>query len=128
MIILDENIPESQRQILERRRIRCYQIGVNLGTKGLQDEAVPSLLVRARHPTFFTRDQGFYEPRVCHARYCVVCLVVGRDEVAAFVQRLLRHPHFDSHVKRLGTVVRVSSAGIRLWRLRQESELVVAWA
>ncbi len=102
MIVLDENIPESQRQLLARRRIRCHQIGVDFGEKGIQDDAIPSRLGAARRPTFFTRDRRFYAREVRHPRYCIVVLAVGRDEVAAFVQRPLRHPAFDARAKRLG--------------------------
>ena len=128
MIILDENIPESQRKILESRRIRCHQIGVNFASKGVQDDAIPALLVAAREPTFFTRDQGFYAREFRHAAYCLVWLAVGRDEVAGFVQRLLRHTSFDTHRKRLGSVLRVSSTGIRAWMPRAEAEEIVAWS
>lgn len=127
MIVLDENIPESQRQLLARRRIRCHQIGVDFAEKGIQDDAIPSRLIAARRPTFFTRDLRFYAREARHSRYCIVILAVGRDEVAAFVQRFLRHPALDTQARRLGSVVRVSSAGIRVWRLRVEREELLVW-
>ena len=61
--ILDENIPKPQRELLEARRLAVRQIGVNIGRKGLLDEAIIPLLLRLRHPTFFSRDSDFYRAR-----------------------------------------------------------------
>ncbi|HEX4952021.1 MAG TPA: hypothetical protein VF017_01320 [Thermoanaerobaculia bacterium] len=127
MIVLDENIPEGQRQLLARHRIRCSQIGVDLGQKGMQDDAIPALLMRLHRPTFFTRDQGFYRRELRHSRYCIVCLDTGREEVATFVQRLLKHPTFDTHGERLGAVLRLSSSGIRAWMPGAEREVSLVW-
>jgi len=45
MNILDENINESQRQLLRSWRIRVRQIGVDVSHKGIQDdEIIPFLL------------------------------------------------------------------------------------
>lgn len=46
MIILDENFPESQRQLLRGWRIHIRQIGYEVGRKGMQDEEeiIPFLL------------------------------------------------------------------------------------
>jgi hypothetical protein len=98
--ILDENIPASQRQILRS----------------------------LRRPTFFTRDLGFCERGLCHARYCLACMVVGKNETTAFVRRFLRHPEFDTQAKRMGTVIRVSRGGLRVWRLHAEQEVVLPWS
>ena len=44
MIILDENIPESQRAVLRSRRIALRQIGQDIGRKGMKDnEVIPVL-------------------------------------------------------------------------------------
>ncbi len=91
MNILDENIPESQRQLLRSKHVQVRQIGVDISRKGIKDDEIIPLLLTRRHPTFFTRDLGFYVCRFCHARYCLVCLDVGCYDVAAFVRRILRH-------------------------------------
>ncbi|MCP4698050.1 MAG: hypothetical protein GY862_14530 [Gammaproteobacteria bacterium] len=127
MNILDENILESQRQILQNRRIRVYQIGHDISRKGIQDDEIIPFLCTQRRSVFFTRDLGFYNRRLCHARYCLVCLAVSRYETAAFIRRLLCHPEINTQVKRMGTVVRVSRAGLHLWRLYAEHELFVLW-
>ena len=59
MNILDENIPESQRQLLRSWRIRTQQIGHELGRRGMKDEEIIPLLHQLRRPTFFTRDLDF---------------------------------------------------------------------
>lgn len=127
MILLDENILESQRELLHRRRIRAQQIGVDVARKGFDDEEIVSLLVHGRRPTFFTRDLGFFQRELCHRRYCIVCLAVHREEVAYVVRRLLRRPELDTAAKRLGSVLRVSSAGIRVWRLHADAETFLSW-
>ena len=106
MNLLDENIPKSQRQLLETWRQRVYQIGVNVGRRGMQDDEIIPLLLRVRRPTFFTRDGDFYSRKLCHAKYGLVYLAVEKYEVAAFVRRLLRHPEFDTQAKRMGSVIR----------------------
>lgn len=69
MNILDENTPKDQRELLERGRIHIRQIGFNVGRRGMkdEDEIIPFLLKQNR-PTFFTRDDDFYKPRLCHAK------------------------------------------------------------
>ena len=85
MNILDENILESQRQILHSQRVPIRQIGYDVGRKGMKDDEIIPFLRSPRRPTFFTRD-------LCHARYClvcmaVICMAVRRNKAAAFVRR-----------------------------------------
>jgi hypothetical protein len=44
MILLDENINEDQRKLLEAWGIKVKQIGVEVKTKGVSDEEIISLL------------------------------------------------------------------------------------
>lgn len=127
MIILDENFPESQRQLLKTWRIPVRQIGVEISRKGIQDDEIIPLLLGLRRPTFFTLDDDFYSRRLCHLRYCLVCVDVAQYEAAAFVRRFVRHPDFDTEAERLGAVVRLSRAGIFLWRLHVEEETRLDW-
>jgi hypothetical protein len=125
MNVLDENIPEDQRQLLRSWRIRAYQIGREIGRQGLKDEQqIIPLLLKLRRPTFFTRDLGFFGPEFCHAKYCLVCLAIEADEAASFVRRVLRHSSFDTQVKRIGRVLQVGQMGIRVLQLRGEEETV----
>ncbi len=127
MNILDENILNDQRQLLKSRRIAVHQIGDDIGRKGMQDEEIIPLLHQLNRPTFFTRDRDFYERHLCHSRYCIVYLDVGKYEVANFVSRLLRHRQFDTQVKRMGTVIRVFHGGITVWNLHAEKENRFEW-
>jgi hypothetical protein len=70
--VLDENIIESQRQLLRNWRIPVRQIGFELGRKGMADEEIIPFLLTLRRPTLFTRDLGLYDRQHCHARYSVV--------------------------------------------------------
>lgn len=127
MNILDENIPESQRQLLRSWRIHVRQIGADIVQQGMKDENIISLLYRLRKPTFFTRDLDFYGRRLCHNSYCLVCLSIGQYEVASFIRRFLKHPVFSTEAKRMGVVVRVGHTGMRIWRLHAEQEEKVEW-
>lgn len=66
MIIIDENFPESQRQLLLSRRINIRQIGIEVGRKGLQDDEIIPLLLKYKNPTFFSLDSDFYDRKICH--------------------------------------------------------------
>ncbi len=99
MNILDENAPEDQRSLLQSWRIPIHQVGFDVGRKGMQDEEIIRFLHQLRDATSFTRDPGFYDRRLCHSGYCLVCLAVGKDEVAVFVRRVLHHPELDTKAK-----------------------------
>jgi len=118
MNILDENIPEDQRSQLLTWGVSVHQVGFDVGRKGMKDEEIIPFLHSLRDPSFFTRDLGFYERKLLHSRYCLVCLAIEKDEVAIFVRRVLSHAEFDTKAKRMGTVIRVSHSGFSLWRLK----------
>ncbi|MBI1815357.1 MAG: hypothetical protein HYR72_10295 [Deltaproteobacteria bacterium] len=126
MIVLDENIPENQRQLLRSWRVRVQQIGHDLGHQGLADDAIVSLLRRLGSATFFTRDLRFCQTARCHPRYCLVCLAVEQYEAATFIRRMLRHRRLNTRRRRMGTVVRVTHTGLRVWR-RSGDEEVLSW-
>jgi hypothetical protein len=128
LIILDENILDGQRLLLEEWRLAARQIGLDLGRKGLKDEEIVVLLRQQHNPTFFTRDAGFYHPDLRHRSYCLVVMSVGQNEVATFIRRFLRHGDFDTQAKRMGRVIRVSHAGLALWLLRAQTETHTAWS
>lgn len=56
MNILDENIPDSQLQLLRSWRIRVRRIGHGVGRQGMKHEEIIPLLHRLGAVTFFTRD------------------------------------------------------------------------
>lgn len=127
MIVLDEDIPKSQRQLLERWRFRPKQIGAHIGRRGLKDDALIALLLRQRRATFFTRDAGFYDRTLCHPRYALTYLAVDKYEAAVFVRRVLRHKSLNTALKRMGSVLRVSRAGVSVWRPHATREIRLEW-
>jgi len=128
MILLDENIPEDQCQLLRKWRFRIRQIGQGVGRQGMKDEErIVPLLHKLDRPTFFTRDLGFFDLDRCHDGYCLVCLNVSQKDVARFVRRFLRHPSFDTKAKRMGAVIRVNPTGLTVWRLNARKTDHVPW-
>ena len=127
MLVLDENLPASQRQLLLKWRIHFRMIGVDVAARGTDDEILISAFHHLPQPTFFSLDNDFYRRDWVHASYCLVWLDVRRRDAAVFIRRFLRHPSFDTQNKRMGNVVRVHSHGITFWRGRQRAPDSVAW-
>jgi hypothetical protein len=120
MIIIDENFPESQRQLLLSWRINIRQIGIEVGREGLQDDEIISLLIKYKNPTFFSLDLDFYNRKLCHTKYCLAFLDLGQYESAIFMRRFLRNKNFDSQKKRMGKVIKVSHSGLLVWNINAE--------
>ena len=127
MIVLDENIPESQRERLLGQRLSVAQIGLDIGRQGMQDDEVIRLLCELRRPTFFTLDSDFYRRVLCHDRYCLVYLEADEDDVADFVRRVLRLREFNTQAKRVGAVIRASVSAYSYWRKRAQSQFRRTW-
>jgi hypothetical protein len=125
--ILDENIIDSQRRLLNSWRIPVRQIGYEIGQKGMKDREIIPFLHQLNQPTFFTRDDDFYERRLCHAGYCLVYLDVRKEEAAVFVRRVLRLTAFKTKAKRMGKVIRASHVGLALWKLNAGKEEYLDW-
>jgi hypothetical protein len=98
-----------------------------MGHGGMKDRELVSFLQQLRRPTFFTRDNDFFKPQICHAKYCLVYLDVEKYEAAFFVRRLLKHFEFNTQAKRVGNVIRVSQAGLACWRLHVRDEIHFKW-
>lgn len=127
MNILDENIIDNQRRQLKSWRVSVRQIGYEVGRKGMKDREIIPFLHQLSQPTFFTRDDGFYERKLCHTGYCLVYLDVRKEEVATFVRRVLRHRAFKTKAKRMGKVIRASHIGLSVWTLHAEKEVRFDW-
>ncbi|PJH74795.1 MAG: hypothetical protein CO064_10080 [Anaerolineae bacterium CG_4_9_14_0_8_um_filter_58_9] len=127
MNILDENVLESQRQLLMKWGVSIHQIGQDVGRKGMDDEEIIPFLLTLRQPTFFTQDSDFFKRSLCHSRYGLIHLDVDEMEAATFIRRLLRHREFDTYAKRMGVVIRASHMGLSVWRLHVEQEEHFAW-
>jgi len=112
VIVLDENVFESQRLQLRSWRVHLCQIGHDLGRKGMQDDEIVTLLRTLRRPSFFSRDRDFFKKTLCNGHYCLAYLDVGPLDVAKFVRRMLRHPGFKTWSQRQGCVARITARGI----------------
>ena len=127
MNLLDENVPESETELLRGWGVRARQIGQGVGHLGIQDPEILTLLHSLRRVTLFSLDRDFSGPRLCHPAYCLVYLYVRRQETAIYVRRVLRHPALNTQAKRMGAVVRASGSGLRIWR-RNEAEQALSWS
>jgi hypothetical protein len=126
--ILDEDIGLAQCERLTARRIHFRQIGVGVGRSGMKDrdEIIPLLHTR-RRPTFFTLDEDFYHPTLCHGGYCLVYFDVDPNEVAHYIRRFLRHKAFRTKAQRMGKVVRVRPGRISYWQVGEERAHLIGW-
>jgi uncharacterized protein DUF5615 len=122
MNILDENVPEGQRQQLRQRRIHVRQIGVDAGRKGMNDDEIIPLLLQFDRPTFFTFDRDFYCQSLCHDSYCLVYLDIDEENAAHFIQGLLRNRKLNTKAKRMGLVIRVTVPGINYFMKGHDEE------
>jgi hypothetical protein len=127
MNLLDENIPADEVELLRACRLRVSQIGEDVAAAGISDEDIVPLLHRLKGVTFFTRDGGFYDRTLVHARYCIAVVDVRRNETASFIRRFLRHPKFRRRADRLGHVLRVSHVGVHYWTMPARRQLIEMW-
>lgn len=123
MIIIDENFPDSQRQLLRGWRISFKQVAVEIGRGGMKDDEIIPMLHQLKQVTFFTLDDDFFRPDLRHAGYCLIYLDVSQYESAAFIRRVLHHPEQNTKKKRMGRVIRLSHAGLFIWELHHAEKL-----
>jgi predicted nuclease of predicted toxin-antitoxin system len=128
VILLDHNIPEHQRKLLQRMRLRPQQIGRDVGRPEWQDfDEILRYLHRLKSVTFITRDEDFFRRALCHSRYCIVVVDSSVLHTAREVQRFLRHADFRTKKQRLGKVVQLSSTGVIWWDLGQQFRQRQLW-
>jgi hypothetical protein len=127
MLVIDENLPASQRRLLLKWRIHFRAIGVDIAALGTQDENLIPVLHKLTEPTFLTLDRHFFRANWIHAGYGLAWLDVSDTEAAEFIRRFLRHPEFDTQTKRLGVVARVGADSVRFWRKGQSHLQTVKW-
>jgi hypothetical protein len=126
MNVLDENFPLDQVEQLRNRGVRVRKIGHDIGRAGMRDPEILTLLHATTRPTLFTLDADFASPQLCHPAYGLVFLFVWPRDAADYVRRVLRHPALNTQAKRMGTYVRASYDGVRVWR-RNEGEQAFSW-
>ena len=93
----------------------------------MKDREIVSLLHNQNRPTFFNRDDDFFDRSLCHPGYCLVNTAVEKNEVAVFIRRFLRHPRFNTKAKRMGSVVRISHTGLLIWYLHADKPQRFQW-
>ena len=95
------------------------------------DDRVPQILLTLKQPTFVTIDQGFWNRRWCHPKYCIPYFALRDDQqelLPGLLRALLRQPEFRSRSSRMGRVARVSSASIESWSFQASRMEPIAWA
>ena len=98
-----------------------------LGSKGRMGiEVTNPDLQRGFSPQLDALDADFASPLLCHPGYGLVFLFVRPREAAEYVRRVLRHPQLNTQAKRMGTYVRASYDGVRVWR-RNAAEQAFPW-
>ena len=127
MNILDENIPLDQRDLLNGWGIHCRMVGQDIARPSVGDDNILALLHRLKQPTFFTRDEDFFNRRLCHSAYGLVFLDIAPEESALFVRRVLRHPRFSTAARRLGLILRAHHDGIQFCEKNRPGWQRVGW-
>lgn len=94
---------------MKKWRIRFNQIGYEVGRPEWDDEQeIRRFLHKSNKASFFTRDDDFFQKRLCHANYCLVFIDVPQFETAFYIRKVLRHPKFRTKAQRCGKVIRLS--------------------
>jgi len=75
----------------------------------LLDEEIPRLLLQMRAPTFVTINyRDFCQPRLLHAKYCLVCFRLPQLEahrVPALLRAVLGDERYDTKAERMGKII-----------------------
>jgi hypothetical protein len=124
--VLDELFEDEALQQLREWRVHVDKVGQGFGDAGWGDERL-RVELHGSQKTFHTLDGGFYRPRHRHATYCLVYYEVSFKEAPAFIRRFLRHPAFNTHAKRLGKVVKVTTERIYFWEIGIKRQQSVEW-
>ena len=92
----------------------------------MNDDDILTLLQTLHRPIFFTRDPGFYARENLNPRYAIVCLAVGKYEVATFVRRILalRARRMQSFL--VGKIASAGHTGMRFLQFRG-TERPIIW-
>ncbi len=112
MIVFDENIKYKvflETQQWYRGKVTSL-LTLRSGTV-IKDEAVPTLLRTAKHPTFITNNTAdFWRRTPLHKNYCLICFVLPNDrieEIPALLQKLFAMKSFKTKASRMGKALRV---------------------
>ncbi len=103
-------------------------IGQEIARLSIGDDNILALLHRLKQPTFFTRDEHFFNRRLCHPNYALVWVDAAAEEAAMFIGRVLRHPRFMTKASRMGIVVRAHHDGLQFWKWPKDALQRVNWS
>jgi len=123
--VLDEQIDVEWYLLLKQRR-SFDKVGDGFGQRGIQDEQIYHLL-HGTGKTFHSQDSDHYRPDNRHKSYCLVYYEVRDKELVDYILRFLRHPEFNTHEKRLGKVIKVTTQYIEYWEVRKQERIRVEW-
>jgi hypothetical protein len=108
----------------------CYITDLRPGMV-IKDEAIPSLLHKARGATFITTNVPDFWRRVpAHPRYCIICLDLPHErfrEIPQLLQRLFRLPELKTKALRMGKVVRASLGQIQYYAAGDDRIHTLGW-
>ncbi len=75
----------------------------------LPDPEIPACLLQLHQPTFVTINyDDFWQPRMAHARYCLICLKLEQREshrVPEVLRAVLSLPEFRTKRQRMGKII-----------------------
>ena len=102
----------------------CYITDLRPDTV-IKDEAIPSLLLRERQPTFVTGDvTGFWRKVKPHSNFCIVCFSLPAEQwrkIPSLLRRLFRTEGFRTKRERMGKVVLVTETTVKFYAVGQPS-------
>ena len=123
--VLDEQIRNVLYRMLKRRR-SFDKVGDGFGRRGLTDEHIHSLL-HGTGKTFHSQDSDHYHPNHRHKSYCLVYYEIEDPELVNYILRFLHHREFNTHAKRLGKVIKVTTQYIEYWEVGKQEKTRMEW-
>jgi len=124
--VLDQDTDRDQLELARKAHIAALRLGQDWGDGNGPDSRIRSEL-HGSGITFHTHDQGFFHPTHRHATYGLVYYAVEKTELGKYLRRLLNHPQFDTHAKRLGKVIQVTSTYIEYWGVGRNEKVRLEW-
>jgi len=133
MIVLDENLVHLRPDTVIAKwypgRV-CYITELRSKTV-IKDEAMPTLLLQAKAPTFVTTNViDFWKKIAAHRRYCILCLPLPNErlfELPKLLQSLFRLSVFKTKNSRMGRVARINRAQIQYYAVGSSEIRLLNW-
>lgn len=130
-IILDDQLYDQEVLIPIARWTTVQRLRDVRPAEVIKDERVPELLRELDEPTFITIDMGFWDRKLTHNKYCILCFPLRndqQDQVPVLLRRLLRLKEFHSKAERMGKVTRVSVSEIEYWQVGDSNPHKLEWS